>query len=145
MEWITKLEWYIPEIQYSQKNREKGKKKTWGCHNWMYLRVFVSTDQKWEYDLWHSLFLFFKNIPKIGWWIRVQETLPEDQRETRWYCEQPEGLVSCYMMKLSTLGFPGEYSAAMLTLFFLEKIVLQTANNSFLKSSLPITQTSSNS
>lgn len=30
------------------------------------------------------------------------------------------------MMKLSTPGFPGEYSAAMLTLFFLEKIVLQT-------------------
>lgn len=28
------------------------------------------------------------------------------------------------MMKLSALGIPGEYSAAMLTLFFLEKIIL---------------------
>lgn len=28
------------------------------------------------------------------------------------------------MMKLSALEIPGEYSAAMLTLFFLEKIVL---------------------
>ena len=58
--------------------------------------------------LWHSLFFLtwvLDIIPNIGWWIGIQETLPEDQGEAEWCCEQPEGLASCHMIDPLVLGF----------------------------------------